>query len=77
MGDVEGSLSIEEVKQRYKDEWVAVRVTERDVAGQPSKVKVVSHNPSRYKLMDTVIEEKEICIIYAGSTPHEGYMVMF
>lgn len=64
--------SIDEISERHKGDWVAVRVTERDEAGQPLKAIVVAHNKDRNRLRDE-IPPGEVCIFYAGPVPHEGY----
>jgi hypothetical protein len=69
-------LTIDEVTEKYSGLWVAVRVVERGEAGQPSKVKVISVSPDRYKLRDDMIQEVDICIFYAGEVPREGYEVI-
>ena len=69
--------SIEDVMKKYKGEWIATRVIERDEAGQPLKVSVISHDIDGYRLNEKIKAEKEVCIFYAGPVPREGYVVMF
>lgn len=77
LADVENVLSLEEIMSKYAKEWVAVKVVERDSAGQPLKAEVLSHSVDRNQLRDNVADGKEVCIFYAGPIPWEGYVVIF
>jgi len=39
-------VKIEEIKKRYRDEWVLVEVIEEDELGQPIDVKLIAHSKS-------------------------------
>jgi hypothetical protein len=70
-------MSIEELMKQFKGLWIAVRVVERDKAGQPLTAEVVASNLVRSNLLDEIYAEKDICIFFAGPIPEEGYVAMF
>jgi len=62
------ALSFSEIRERYKDRWVAVEVTERDRNSQPVKGRVVENEIDRYTLADKTAKYGEVCIFYAGES---------
>ncbi|HLD42137.1 MAG TPA: hypothetical protein VJB06_03805 [archaeon] len=40
-------MKIEEVKQKYKDEWVLVEILKEDDMGNPIDVKLITHSKNR------------------------------
>jgi len=40
-------MRIEEVKKKYKDEWVLVEILKEDELGNPIEVKVLAHSKAR------------------------------
>lgn len=63
--------------KQLKGLWVAVKVVERDEAGQPLTGEVIATKLVRSELLDEVYAEKDICIFFAGPVPEEGYVAMF
>jgi len=63
-------LSFSEIRERYRDRWVAVEVTERDGNSQPTKGRVVENEIDRYTLADKTAKYGEVCIFYAGDVPY-------
>jgi hypothetical protein len=59
-------LSIEEIRGRYKDRWVAITVTKRDRSLQPVSGRVVADDPDRYRLREKLAKYRDVCILYAG-----------
>ena len=48
---------IEEIKERFKDEWVLLEVLERDEMNRPTKGRIIAHSRNRddtYNAMATV-----------------------
>lgn len=71
-------IMIEEIKKKYKDEWVLVRVEKVDEIDRPVEGEVVRHSKAR----DVIYEEQrrlkgDIAIIYTGEIPKKGYAVAF
>jgi len=70
---------IEEIKERFKDEWVLVEVLERDEMNRPTKGRIIAHSRNRddtYNAMATV-EAKHLYHFYTGDIPKKGYAVAF
>jgi len=59
-------LSLQEIRARHRDNWVAVTVTKRDRSLQPKRGRVVAEDPDRYRLRDKLGKYKDVCILYAG-----------
>lgn len=76
MAETRESMLIDEIKKKYEGSWVAVKVTERDEAGQPLRGIVVYEDTSRHRLRDRIPEGEDVCIFFAGSVPREGYGVI-
>lgn len=66
--------AIEELKQKYSGEWVAVRVTERNNVW-PEKGVLLAHNRDRRDLHRELREQKvrDAYIFFAGPIPKPGY----
>jgi hypothetical protein len=65
-GEEGEELSLQEIRGRYKDRWVAITVTKRDRSLQPVGGVVVADDPDRYRLRDMIAKYREVCIVYAG-----------
>jgi hypothetical protein len=63
-------LAIPEIRERYKDRWVAVVVTGRNQNFQPTKGKVVAEDADRYMLRQKLGKYPNICIFFAGEPPY-------
>jgi hypothetical protein len=70
-------LSFPQMIRRYRGQWLAVRVTKRDAAGQPIAGSVVAHKPSRLEVSHSVRGEPAVCLLYAGPPVPEGYGVLY
>ena len=72
-------MKIEEIKRKYRDEWVLAEVIEEDESGQPTEVKLIAHSKSRddtYEAMRKT-KAKDIAHFYTGEIPKKGYAVAF
>ena len=72
-------MNIEEIKEKYKDEWVLIEVTEVDGLGRPLKGNVIAHSKTRddtYEAMKHT-NAKDIAHFYTGKIPKKGYAVAF
>jgi len=70
---------IEDIKKRYKDEWVLVRVEKADELGQPTQVELIAHSKSRDETYEAMrkTKAKDIAHFYTGEIPKKGYAVVF
>jgi len=59
-------LALREIRERYKDQWVAIIVTGRDRNFQPTRGKVVATDYDRYLLRTKLHKYREVCVLYAG-----------
>jgi len=59
-------LSIAEAMQEYPEEWIAMRVTERDSNGQPLEGIVVWHERDKRQLRTNTLKERELCVFFGG-----------
>jgi len=72
-------MRIEELKKKYKDEWVLVEILKEDELGNPIEVKVLAHSKARddtYKALKDA-KDKYTYHFYTGEIPKEGYAVAF
>jgi len=72
-------VNVEEIKKRYRDEWVLVGVIEEDELGQPIDVELIAHSKSRGDTYDAMrkTKAKDIAHFYTGEIPQKGYAVVF
>ncbi len=49
-------MKIEEIKRRYKDEWVLVELMKEDELDQPIDVELMAHSKSRDEIYDALME---------------------
>ena len=64
-------MKIEEIKKRYKDEWVLVEVLAEDELREPVEVELIAHSKSRddtYEAMRKT-KAKDIAHFYTGAIP--------
>lgn len=72
-------MKIEEIKKKYKDEWVLVMVTKPDELGRPVEGNVIAHSRNRddtYRAMKQT-RVKDFAHFYTGKIPKKGYAVAF
>ncbi|MDG6901421.1 MAG: hypothetical protein JRM80_05610 [Nitrososphaerota archaeon] len=55
-------LAIEEIKQKFRGDWVGIRVTQRDEAGQPVRGVVLAHDVNRTQLRNMLNDVLDCCI---------------
>lgn len=71
-------MKLEEVKSKFKDEWILARVVRLDEFDQPTDVEVMAHSKNRDEIYD---KQKKLrgflAIFYTGETVEEGYAVAF
>ena len=72
--------TIEEIKKKFKDEWVLMEVFEKDELGQTTRGKVIVHSKNRdetYAAMRKKNRGIHTLHFYAGEIPKKGYAVAF
>jgi hypothetical protein len=70
--------TIEEIKKRYKDEWVLLRVLKVDELDRPLEGEVIAHSKMREEVYEKQRQIKgDIALLYTGEIPKQGYAVAF
>ncbi len=75
----DSGMNLQEVKKKYKDEWVLVEVLEEDKSGNPIDVRLLKHSKNRdetYAAMKK-FAERYTYHFYTGDIPDKGYAVAF
>ena len=70
-------VKVEEIKKKYREEWVLAEVIEEDEFGQPTEVELIAHSKAREIYEKQRELNKDIAIIYTGEIPKKGYAVAF
>lgn len=72
-------MSIEEIKNMFKDEWVLVEILNEDKLGRPTEVRLIAHSKNRDDIYDKLKETKGLYTFqfYTGEIPEKGYAVAF
>ena len=71
--------TIEEIKEKFKNEWVLVEVLEKDELGHTKSGKVIVHSKNRddtYAALKKT-KGKHTFHFYTGEIPKKGYAVAF
>jgi riboflavin synthase len=72
-------MKLENVKKKYKDEWILAEVLEEDEEGEPTEIKVIAHSKNRDHTYDAMkkVKGKYSYHFYTGAIPPKGYAVAF
>lgn len=71
-------MKIEEIKQKYKDEWLLIRVKKTDKLNQPTEGELIAHSKSRDEIYTKMKKVKgHTYTLYTGKIPEKGYAVAF
>ena len=70
--------TIDELKQKYPDEWIVVEVLEEDDMGNILSVRLLDHSTDKSKI-DEITEDFEgyTYSFFNGSIPEEGHVFAF
>ena len=69
--------SIQELKEAYKDEWLAIAVLREGESG-PEEGELVYHCPNRDQLWRSINgDDRKIYVTYAGPALAEGYTAAY
>jgi hypothetical protein len=75
---MEEVMDIQEIKEKYKNEWVLVEVIEEDELQKAKKVKLISHAKTRDGIYKALKENKKYTYqFYTGEIPEKGFAVAF
>lgn len=71
-------MQIEKIKEKYKNEWLLIKVTLADERDQPIEGKVLLHSKSRDEIFECQKGFKDdLYITYSGELPKKGFAVAF
>lgn len=71
-------MTIQEIKSRFKDEWVLVEILEEDELQRPQKVRLIIHSKIRDEIYEALKEYRGYTYqFYTGKIPKKGYVVAF
>ena len=71
-------MQIEKIKEKYKNEWLLIKVTLADERDQPIEGEVLLHSKSRDEIFETQKGSKDdLYITYSGELPKKGFAVAF
>ena len=71
-------MNIEELKKRYKDEWLLIRITVADDQELPVEGEVLLHSKNRDEIYDAQKNLRDyLYITYSGEMPKKGFAVAF
>lgn len=71
-------MKINQLKKKYKNEWILVEVLKEDELNNPIEIKIVSHSKDRDKIYDFLLKVKpgkHVATLYTGEIPRKGYAV--
>lgn len=62
---------IEQIEARYKDEWLAIEVTETDRKGQALKGVLIAHGQDKDEVVEAALATKVrfLIVTYTGEVP--------
>lgn len=59
-------LTMKEIREKYKDRWVAMTVTQRDENLQPTAGTIIADDLDRYRLRSKLTNHLDVCIFHTG-----------
>jgi len=71
-------MNIENLKKKYKDEWLLIKITVADEQDQPIEGEVLLHSKNRDEVYEAQKDLKDdLYITYVGELPKKGFAVAF
>ena len=71
-------MKIAELKKKYRDEWLLIRVTTVDRLDQPIEGDLLAQSKNRDEIYDAQLKQgADLYITYTGKMPEKGYAVAF
>ena len=75
---MEETATIEEIQEKYKDEWVIIEVLEENEFEEPTRGRLIAHSKSRDEIYDLLKDRTgDISVFFTGDIPKKGYAVAF
>jgi hypothetical protein len=75
---MEETATIEEIQEKYKDEWVIIEVLEENEFEEPTRGRLIAHSKSRDEIYDLLKDRTgDIGVFFTGEIPKKGYAVAF
>jgi len=70
-------MTLEQIKQRYPDEWVLIEFTQLDDELRVVNGKVIAHSPSKYEIdrILSTLRNERIAIEYTGGGDGRAYLI--
>lgn len=71
-------MNVEEIKRKYPDQWVLVKVAKKNELGQPTEGEIIAHSENRDEIYARMKDVKgHTYTLYTGKIPKKGYAVAF
>jgi len=73
-------MKLEEVKRKYKDQWVLAEVLKEDVKmHKPESLRVIKASKNRSEMEEAMkkTKVKHLAVYYTGEVPKKGYALAF
>ena len=71
-------MNIEELKKRYKDEWLLIKITKTGKQDRLIEGEVLLHSKNRDEIYEAQKNIKDyLYIAYSGEMPKKGFAVAF
>ncbi|MEW6102556.1 MAG: hypothetical protein AB1630_01860 [bacterium] len=70
-------MDINELKKKYKNEWLLIEVLKSNELGIPTEGNLILHSKNRYEIDEKQKGMKDdLYITYTGRIPEKGYAVI-
>lgn len=71
-------MNVEKIKEKYKDEWLLIKITAADERDQAIEGELILHSKNRDEVYEVQMDLKgDIYITYSGELPKKGFAVAF
>lgn len=71
-------MNVEKIKEKYKDEWLLIKITAADERDQAVEGELILHSKNRDEVYEVQKSLKgDLYITYSGELPKKGIAVAF
>jgi hypothetical protein len=70
-------MTVDEARERYAGEWLALEVVSRDANGDPQNVRLIEKARNRLELCHKTRSVREAYITFAGPLVPEGTIALY